>query len=137
MVELCITILKKIGYLHKNGIILGDINPDNILVKSPKEVYFVDCDSYQVDGYPCPVGTIPFTPPELQNKGHYNSYLRTIGNENFAVAVLLFSLMVTGQMPYNQKDGESAQQNIIDMNFSYPLGEASNKKTPAGQWRFL
>ncbi len=137
LVELCITILKKIGYLHKNGIILGDINPDNILVKSPKDVYFVDCDSYQVDGYPCPVGTIPFTPPELQNKGHYNSYLRTMGNENFAVAVLLFSLMVTGQMPYNQKDGESAQQNIIDMNFSYPLGEASNKKTPAGQWRFL
>lgn len=137
LVELCITILKKIGYLHKNGIILGDINPDNILVKTPKDVFFVDCDSYQVDGIPCPVGTIPFTPPELQNKGHYNSYLRTVGNENFAVAVLLFSLMVTGQMPYNQKDGESAQQNIVNMDFSYPLGEASNKKTPAGQWRFL
>ena len=98
LVELCITILKKIGYLHKNGIILGDINPDNILVKSPKDVYFVDCDSYQVDGYPCPVGTIPFTPPELQKKVHYGSYLRTVGNENFAVAVLLFSLMVTGQI---------------------------------------
>lgn len=136
LVELCITILKKIGYLHKNGIILGDINPDNIVIKTPKDVFFVDCDSYQVDGIPCPVGTIPFTPPELQNK-NYNSILRTVGNENFAVAVLLFSLMVTGQMPYNQKNGESAQQNIINMDFSYPLGEASNKKTPAGQWRFL
>jgi len=137
LVELCVTILKKIGYLHKNGIILGDINPDNILVKTPKDIFFVDCDSYQVDGIPCPVGVIPFTPPELQGLDHYNSCLRTVGNENFAVAVLLFSLMVTGQMPYNQKNGATAQQNIINMDFSYPLGEASNKKTPNGPWRFL
>ena len=137
LVELCVTILEKIECLHRMGIVLGDINPDNILVKTPAEVYFVDCDSYQVAGYPCPVGTIPFTPPELQNRGHYDSYLRTVGNENFAVAVLLFSLMITGQMPYNQKGGDSAQKNIIDMDFSYPLGESSNKKTPNGPWRFL
>ncbi len=137
LVELCVTILEKIECLHRKGIVLGDINPDNILVKTPRDVYFVDCDSYQVAGYPCPVGTIPFTPPELQNRGHYDSYLRTVGNENFAVAVLLFSLMITGQMPYNQKGGVSAQQNIIDMDFSYPLGESSNKKTPNGPWRFL
>ena len=137
LVELCVTILEKIEYLHRKGIVLGDINPDNILVKTPKDVFFVDCDSYQVGNYPCPVGTIPFTPPELQTKDHYNSYLRTIGNENFAVAVLLFSLMITGQQPYNQKGGESARQNIIDMDFSYPLGKSSNKKTPNGPWRFL
>ena len=137
LVELCVTILEKIECLHRMGIVLGDINPDNILVKTPTEVYFVDCDSYQVAGYLCPVGTIPFTPPELQNRGHYDRYLRTVGNENFAVAVLLFSLMITGQMPYNQKGGDSAQQNIIDMDFSYPLGESSNRKTPNGPWRFL
>lgn len=137
LVELSKTILEKIGYLHGQNIILGDINPDNILVKSPKEVCFVDCDSYQIDGYPCPVGTIPFTPPELQNKGHYSSYLRTTGNENFAIAVLLFSLMVTGQMPYNKKEGISTRQNIINMDFSYPFGESSNKKTPNGPWRFM
>lgn len=137
LTELCVNILRRIGYLHSKGIVLGDINPDNILVRTPKEVYFVDCDSYQVDGYPCAVGTIPFTAPELQNKGAYDSFLRTIGNENFAVAVLLFSLMVTGQMPYNQKGGETSQGNIINMDFSYPLGEKSNKKTPNGPWRFL
>lgn len=137
LVELGINILLRIGYLHSKGIILGDINPDNILVRTSKEVYFVDCDSYQVDGYPCAVGIIPFTAPELQKKETYSSYLRTIGNENFAVAVLLFSLMVTGQMPYNQKGGETSQGNIINMDFSYPLGKKSNKKTPNGPWRFL
>lgn len=137
LVELCMTILQKIDHLHSKGIILGDINPENILVKTPREVYFVDCDSYQVNGYPCPVGTVPFTPPENQKKGHYSSYLRTLGNENFSIAVLLFSLMVTGQMPYNQKDGDGMQQNIIDMDFSYPFGESTNKKTPDGPWRFM
>ena len=137
LVELCVNILLRIGYLHSKGIILGDINPDNILVRTPKEVYFVDCDSYQVDGYPCAVGTVPFTAPELQKKGAYGSYLRTIGNENFAVAVLIFTLMVTGQQPYNQKEGQSTQDNILNMDFSYPFGANSNKKTPNGPWRFL
>lgn len=127
LVELCITILKKIDYLHGKGIVLGDINLNNILVKSPKEVYLVDCDSYQVDCFPCPVGTIQFTPPELQNKGCYGTYLRSVGNENFAVAVLLFSLMVTGQMPYGWEGGETARQKIVNMEFTYPIAEVWNR----------
>ena len=51
-VELCITILEKIKYLHDRNIVMGDINPANILVVSPKEVYFVDTDSYQVEDFP-------------------------------------------------------------------------------------
>ena len=127
LVELCITILKKIDYLHGKGIILGDINLGNILVKTPKEVYLFDCDSYQVDSFTCPVGTIQFTPPELQNKGRYGTYLRSVENENFAVAVLLFSLMVTGQMPYGWEGGETARQKIVNMEFTYPIKEVWNR----------
>lgn len=127
LVELCITILKKIDYLHGKGIVLGDINLSNILVKSPKEAYLVDCDSYQVDCFPCPVGTIQFTPPELQNKGLYGAYLRSVENENFAVAVLLFSLMVTGQMPYGWEAGETVRQKIVNMEFTYPIAEVWNR----------
>ncbi|MDY4574613.1 MAG: hypothetical protein SPD90_06110, partial [Intestinibacter sp.] len=54
-VQLCITILKKIKYLHDRNIIIGDINPANILVVSPEQVYFVDTDSFQVEDFPCPV----------------------------------------------------------------------------------
>lgn len=61
LAELCVSILEKIDYLHKRNIILGDINPANILVVSPKEVYFVDTDSYQIENFPCPVGTDNFT----------------------------------------------------------------------------
>jgi len=127
LVKLCIAILKKIDYLHGKGIVLGDINLDNILVKTPEDVYLVDCDSYQVGEYPCPVGTIQYTPPELQNKGPYDTYLRSVGNENFAVAVLLFSLMVTGQMPYGWEDDERARQKIVNMEFAYPIGQVWNR----------
>lgn len=135
-VELCVTILEKIKYLHDRNIILGDINPCNVLVVSPKEVYFVDTDSYQIEGFPCPVGTINYTAPEIQRK-NFDTFLRTFGNEYFAVATLLFMVMLPGKPPYSQQGGESPIDNIVSMDFSYPFGEQSNKKTPDGPWRFI
>lgn len=135
-VELCVTILGKIKYLHDRNIIMGDINPANILVVSPKEVYFVDTDSYQVEDFPCPVGTNNYTAPEIQRK-HFSDFLRTRGNENFAVATLLFMIMLPGKPPYSQQGGEDPISNIIKMDFSYPFGDNSNKKTPDGPWRYI
>ena len=135
-VELCITILEKIKYLHSRNIIIGDINPANILLVSPTEVYFVDTDSYQIEGFPCPVGTINYTAPEIQRKT-FATFLRSYGNEYFAVATLLFMIMLPGKPPYSQQGGENPIDNIIKMDFSYPLGDLSNKKTPDGPWRFI
>lgn len=135
-VELCITILEKIKYLHDRNVVMGDINPANILVVSPKEVYFVDTDSYQVENFPCPVGTNNYTAPEIQRK-HFSDFLRTMGNENFAVATLLFMIMLPGKPPYSQQGGEDPIHNIIRMDFSYPFGDCSNKKTPDGPWRYI
>ena len=136
MVQLCITILEKICALHERGIILGDINPLNILVVSPTEVWFVDCDSYQIGGYPCPVGTVRFTAPEIQ-KRNFADFLRTEGNEAFAVATLLFMLMLPGKSPYAQEGGGDLSEAILAMDFPYPCGDNHSDKTPEGAWRFL
>ena len=135
-VELCVTILEKIKYLHDRNIIMGDINPANILVVSPREVYFVDTDSYQVEDYPCPVGTNNYTAPEIQRK-HFSDFSRSRGNENFAVATLLFMIMLPGKPPYSQQGGEDPISNIIKMDFSYPFEDNTNKKTPDGPWRYI
>ncbi len=138
-VQLCITILEKIIFLHRMNIILGDINPGNILVVSPTEVYFVDTDSYQVEGFPCPVGMINFTPREILMQGeklHYDTFLRTEGNENFAIATLLFMIMLPGKPPYSMVGGESQRENIISGDFSYPCGDKSTGKVPQGRWRY-
>ncbi|MBO8416581.1 MAG: zinc-ribbon domain containing protein [Proteobacteria bacterium] len=134
-VQLALTILDKICWLHQHHIIMGDINPGNILISSPTEVYFVDADSYQVEGYPCPMGTINFTAPEIQRRS-FADFLRTLGNENFAVATLLFMLMIPGKPPYAMQGGEDQIENILNGDFAYPSGERSNGKAPDGLWRF-
>ena len=134
-VTLCITILKKLKYLHDRNVILGDINPNNILVVSPTEVYFVDTDSYQIEGFPCPVGTINFTAPEIQRKD-FSTFLRTIGNERFAVATLLFMIMLPGKPPYSLQGGENQVENILNGDFAYASGERCSGKAPEGMWRF-
>ena len=134
-VQLCITILEKIQYLHDRNIIMGDINPSNILVVSPTEVYFVDTDSYQLGNFPCPVGTVNFTAPEIQGK-KFSEFLRTMGNENFAVATLLFMILLPGKPPYSQQGGANPD-NVINMDFSYPFEGQSNQKVPEGPWRYI
>lgn len=134
-VTLCVTILRKLTYLHERNIILGDINPNNILVVSPTEVYFVDTDSYQIEGFPCPVGTINYTAPEIQRKP-FETFLRTQGNERFAVATLLFMIMLPGKPPYSLQGGENQIDNILNGDFAYASGERSNGRAPEGMWRF-
>ncbi len=46
-------------------------------------------------------------------------------------------IMLPGKPPYSQQGGEDQIENILKMNFSYPLGEKTNKKTPEGPWRYI
>lgn len=136
LAKLAISILKKIDYLHGHNIIIGDINPLNILVKDCEDVYFVDTDSYQVDNIPCPVGTPYFTAPEIQGK-NYKDFIRTTEHEYFAVATLLFMIFLPGKAPYSCQGGESPAENIKNGNFSYPLGDDDNFLTPQGMWEYI
>lgn len=134
---LCVTILKKIEYLHSMNILIGDINPANILVKSPNEVFFVDTDSYQIEDLPCPVGQVNYTAPELQDRKYYSDFLRTKGNENFAIATLLFQILMLGKLPYARTDGGTPKENIRNMRFPYCLGNNPSRNVPEGQWRYI
>jgi len=136
LVTLSKNILDLIQYLHNRNIIIGDINPFNILVKNENDVYLIDTDSFQIENYPCTVGTINYTAPEIQGKD-YKSFLRTFEHEYFAVATLLFMIMHPGKAPYSQQGGGNPSANIKNGDFSYPLGEDTNGKTPPGKWRFI
>ena len=136
LVDMAITILEKIEELHNLGIIIGDINGNNILVSSPSDVYFVDTDSYQISDLPCPVGTADFTAPEIQDK-NYKNFLRTLGNENFAIAVLLFRILMLGHNPYAHINGETPAKNIKSGNFSYPYKENSNGCAPNSDAKYI
>jgi len=134
-VRLAINILERISYLHRLNVLLGDINPLNVLVKDEENVFFVDCDSYQIEGFPCPVGTVNFTPPEIQGVA-FGTFLRAPEHELFAVATLLFMVLMPGKSPYSHQGGGSGYLNIKEMHFPYPLGDNHSEGAPLGPWRF-
>ncbi|MBB1126713.1 protein kinase domain-containing protein [Thiospirillum jenense] len=136
LVQLALTIVQTIEKLHNVNIIIGDINPNNILVVDENTVFFVDTDSYQVENFPCPVGTPIFTAPELQGF-NYADILRTKEHEMFAVATLIFMILFPGKTPYSSQGGEDLIANIKNRNFSYVREKDEADKKPFGPWRFI
>lgn len=90
--------------LHANGIVVGDINEQNVKVLPDATVCLIDCDSFQItDGttiYTCDVGTPIWTPPELQGCNLTNLQ-RTANHDLFGLAQLVFLLLFTGRHPFS------------------------------------
>ncbi len=91
--------------LHRAGYVVGDINESNLLVNKRALAVLVDCDSMQVCDpatglvHRGGVGKPEFTAPELQ--GHdLSSVDRTPASDDFAVAVLVFQLLLEGVHPF-------------------------------------
>lgn len=86
--------------LHSNGIVVGDVNQGNLLVKPNASVAFIDCDSFQITSngktHLCPVGVAHFTPPELDSY----SVKRTRNHDYFGLAVIIFHLLFMGRHPF-------------------------------------
>ena len=135
MVQLCISIINAVKYLHERNIIIGDLQWDNIIVKSPNEITIIDTDSFQINEFTCLVGKVAFTPPEHQKQA-YGTYMRKFSDDLFALATILFIIMIPGKFPYDMREGEGIQQDIINGNFPYASGENSNGLAPMGNWRF-
>jgi DNA-binding helix-hairpin-helix protein with protein kinase domain len=89
--------------LHERGYVLGDLNESNVLVNSRGLVTLVDADSYQVPGpdrvYRCRVGKGEYTPPELQEV-RFDEVDRRPEHDNFALATLVFQLLMQGLHPF-------------------------------------
>lgn len=136
LTQFVINLLEAIQYLHDNNILIGDINPNNIVVKEYDEFYILDTDSFQIDEFPCPVGTVAFTAPEIQNR-NFGTFLRTKEHEYFSLATLLFEIYVPGKHPYSRTGGASLQENIVRHDFVFPLGDNDENATPKGQWEAI
>lgn len=145
LVNVAGTFIDHIDYLHGLNIIVGDINPLNLLVtEDSTKVWIVDTDSFQIENFPCPVGTVNFTPPEIQGKS-YSEFLRTQEQELFAVATMIFMILLPGKPPYSQQGGGSPAENIKSKNFPYRFQrnasqdapDVDGKNAPQGSWQFI
>lgn len=138
LVQLTNTILNIIVYLHKWGVLFGCLNPSSILVKDENTVYFTDMDHYQIEGFPCMIRNTMFTAPELQDKLQRNKlYFCTVNQEKYAVALLVFMLMMPGKMPYTIKDNNHAPEAIMQQNFAFSYKGEHGSDRSVGSWRFV
>lgn len=129
LVRLCIKIVNLFSILHKNEILMGDVNPKNILVSSQLEVYFIDTDSYQIDTFLNPVGMPEFTSARIYRKGgNFLNVRRTLEDEYFAIACLIFRILFLGDSPF-PSNHFTASDNIKNHRFRFDdrTGSQSDK----------
>lgn len=151
LVAIALNICRIFQEMHQKGLHMGDINPRNFLVNAQCQVWFVDCDSYQMGPYDCPVGTILYTPPEVHvymaKKKEINYHFpRTEQQELFSLAVLLFGILMIGRAPYEScnNNAEDITAAMIAKQFPYSLskegGQAQERSTvrpPVGGWKVI
>lgn len=111
LLDLCMNISEIVSVLHSQDILIGDINPKNFLVDREGEVFLIDTDSCQIGTYVCPVGIPEYSSPALwENDCVYADSPRTLNDEYFALARLIYFILFLGESPYLYENS------IIDLN---------------------
>jgi DNA-binding helix-hairpin-helix protein with protein kinase domain len=104
LIYVAANIARAVATIHEHGLVIGDVNPKNILVTRKATVYLLDVDSFQVrfDGktYRCEGGFPEYTPPELQGVALRNID-RAQEHDGFGLAVAIFQLLFMGRHPFS------------------------------------
>lgn len=124
--------------VHAHGHVIGDVNPNLVFADMKSGVVkLIDCDSFHItikgNRYPCEVGMLEFTPPELQSYSSFRGIPRTANQDNFGLAVLIFHLLLMGRHPFSgvfSGDNSLTLKNWIEQ-FRYAFGRNAAEKQMA------
>lgn len=105
LIQVAINCAQAMNDVHRIGVVVGDVNEMNILVKNDATIALIDCDSFQVahtNGYtwPCGVGVALWTAPELHSGEALRGTLRTTDHDRFGLALLIFHLLFMARHPF-------------------------------------
>ncbi len=114
-----------IEVIHRAGIIVGDLNTNNILISATGNVTLIDSGSFNIRSrggriYKCVVGFPEVLPAELQGKDltrPENQF--TEKTDCFSLAIHIFNLLCNnchpfGVLSYNQAHGSTSSPKIVD-----------------------
>ena len=132
LVQIAKAVVHHIHLLHSLGIVFGDINQDNFLVELPiaadatADVWVVDIDSAQIEGYPCLVQKEEFVAPwRLDDLTSGKPFLRTLHDDGFALSVLIFHILLAELFPYQQKE---LRYDLAARNCRFPFATAESRR---------
>src|SRR5262247_3888015 len=140
LIYVAANIARAVAAIHGQGLVIGDVNPKNILVTRKATVYLLDVDSFQfsVDGrtYRCEGGFPEYTPPELQGVA-FREVDREQEHDCFGLAVVIFQLLFMGRHPFSGRylrAGEMPLERAIrECRFAYGVdAEARKMRQPPG-----
>src|SRR5262245_44551576 len=140
LIYVAANVARAMAAVHEHGLVIGDLNPKNILVTRKATVYLLDVDSFQVsaDGktYRCEGGFPEYTPPELQGVA-FRDVDRAQEHDCFGLAVVIFQLLFMGRHPYSGRylgAGEMPLERAIgERRFAYGAdAEARKMRQPPG-----
>jgi serine/threonine protein kinase/ketosteroid isomerase-like protein len=131
LVTAATNIASAVAAIHERSYCIGDLNESNILIAPNALISLIDCDSFQVRDsaggktYRSQVGKPEYLAPELNGK-HLPDVDRTINTDSFALAVLLFQLVMEGTHPYQAKgrlveNASSTEMKILLGHFPYAM----------------
>ena len=124
--------------IHDKGYVIGDINEGNIMANEKALVTLVDTDSFQIreNGsgrvFRCLVYTPLYTAPEFQNVT-LDQVDRSPAQDLFGITVLLFQLLMEGQLPYACAFSNPGNApDVVDclVNGYFPYAQQLNGITP-------
>ena len=112
--------------IHETGAVVGDLNPNNIMLDSKGHVTLIDTDSFNITNkkngktYKCSVGVPEMLPPELQGKNLAKSTsVFTTQTDSFALSIHIFNLLMNNCHPFgcvgmNKSQSSSSTNPVVN-----------------------
>ena len=131
-----------VSYLHRNNIVIGDLNQINIAVDAKTgAVILIDCDSFDIrdpktgEHFPCVVGLEEMLAPELQTVGSLRNGTFTKESDNFSLAIHIFRLLMNNEDPLGGAMTTNASQSSVPGNKAIINGECLYvRNVPGKKW---
>lgn len=137
LVRVATNLARAVAALHVDGIVIGDLNESNVLVGADATVALIDCDSYQIEVegfvFTCDVGKPLYLAPELHGVP-LRGLVRQRNHDAFALAVLIFQLLMLGRHPFAGRflgSGDMPiEQAIREHRYAYSTDPAATGMAP-------
>lgn len=112
----------KLKVLHRLGLIVGDLNPENILIdKTTREPVLVDIDSFQVGTYYSNSRRKEYVDPKVRIDGYGKAkyFIFSTESDIFSLAIVAYEFLI-GSKPYffnTLKPSDSIYKKNINLSF--------------------